>query len=86
MVEKMQYEWVIGIFEGDKAKSVLEHANMGAGYFIRRQSGAGRNVQIEAAFRRPIDGPRSEHLAPASIQQINTLEKLFKQRHGLQDA
>ena len=82
----MQYEWVTGVFEGQQAKSVMEHVNSGIGYFVRKQSGAGRNVEVEAAFRRPIDGPRPEHLVPATPYQVESLEKLFEQRHGLHEA
>lgn len=82
----MQYEWVIGNFEGERAKSVLDHAGAGVGYYIRSQSGAGRNVGVEAAFRRACDRPRPEHLKLADQFQVSKLEKMFKERTGVDNA
>jgi hypothetical protein len=81
----MQCEWVIGLFEGEQAKSVLAHADMGIGYFIQKQERNGYNRTVYAAFRRPMDSPRPEHLQLCSPSQVAILEKKLRVRQGKRD-
>src|SRR5579871_6729442 len=81
----MQWEWVVGVYGGDRAKSVRSHADAGIGYFIREVRGKATNYEVEAAFRRPIDGPRPDHLLLATDYQVEKLDEQYQQRHGLRD-
>src|SRR5579871_2284128 len=82
----MQWEWVVGVYKGDRAKSVRSHADAGIGYFIREVRGKATSYEVEAAFRRPIDGPRPNHLLLATEYQAKEIDKLYQQRHGLKDS
>lgn len=79
----MEYQWVIGKFNGEKARSVLDHAGAGIGYFIRQQNGVGKNIEVEAAFRRAMDSPIPEHLVEATPKQVEVLEKMLNERSGV---
>jgi|SRR5579884_329894 len=83
--EVMECEWVIGVYKGDRAKSVRSHADAGIGYFIREERGKATSYEVEAAFRRPIDGPRPDHLLLATEYQAEKLDEQYQQRHGLRD-
>ncbi len=76
----MKYEWVIGLFTGERAKSVRAHADVGLGYFVRQESGRGADYSVEAAFRRVCDTPLPEHLERATAQQAERLDALYQQR------
>jgi hypothetical protein len=81
----MKYEWVIGKYTGDRAKSVKSLADSGTGYFVRSESGKGIAYEVEVAFRRPIDGPTPTHLTLCDNYQIKKLESLYSNRHGLRE-
>lgn len=76
----MEYEWVIGRFTGERAKSVKAHADAGIGYFIRQELGQGMAYAVEAAFRRPCDGLLPEHLERVTWSQASKLEKMLQER------
>lgn len=75
-------DWVIGVFTGDRAKSVKEHADAGIGYFIQMEEGRGMSHTVHAAFRRVADTPIPEHLNRATPAQVEKLEKLYRERTG----
>lgn len=81
----IEYEWVIAVYTGDRAKSVKSHADNGIGYFVREERGKGVNYELEVAFRRPIDGPRPDHLIAADVITSSKLDEKYQQRHGLQE-
>lgn len=56
-MSSMQPSWVVGVFEGERARSVLDHADAGIGYIILERAGKGRNQTCLAAFRRMMDSP-----------------------------
>lgn len=70
--------WVVGSFQGERAKSVLAHAATGLGYKVLQQNGHGPGAQVIAAFRCPIM-PIPEHLTeivdPFKIQQLEKRRK-----------
>lgn len=79
----MQVEWVLGRFIGDRAKSVIDHANAGMGYFIIEQGKQGNQQTCLAAFRRAMDSPVPEHLD--LVRDMSMLRKLNDRhdaRHG----
>ncbi len=66
--------WVVGFFEGTKAKSVLEHAHAGVGYILLNESGRGASTTCLVAFRKIVnDEPLPPHLEevkdPFKIQE-----------------
>ena len=81
---KMLYEWVTGYYEGEMAKRVLAHANEGVGYFIINSGGNRLSPNCLAAFRRPLDSARAEHLTliddPVRTEQ---LEQRLTARSGI---
>jgi hypothetical protein len=78
----MNYTWVIGVFTGDRAKSVKAHADTGIGYFVQGEGGRGTNYEVHAAFRRPNDSPIPPELTVCNATQIKILEKKFAARDG----
>lgn len=83
--DPMQFEWCIAVYDGPQATHVLSLAHSGVGYFIRRSEGSGRGAWVEAAFRRPTDSPRPEHLTVADPVASMKLDKMLAQRHHLAD-
>lgn len=81
----MNYEWVIGTYEGEEAKLVTAHANAGVGYYVIARTGRGAGLKIKAAFRRACDSPTPHHLELADYEMIVKLEKLRKQRSGISE-
>lgn len=81
-MEIMQTEWVVGRYKGDRAKSVLAHANEGIGYIILDTTQTrGASLEVVAAFRRPKDSPRPEHLElVVDPYKIAKYEKQIKAR------
>lgn len=77
----MDAQWVIGIASGKEAEAVLSHAHSGLGYFIRKQSGKGKNIDVEYAFKRAQDSPLPDHLALPDKYQIQKLDELYEKRH-----
>ena len=65
MTETMKFDWCIGVFKGDQAGSILGLANEGVGYFIRKSTGSGKALEVEAAFRRARDSAVPDHLTVA---------------------
>lgn len=82
----IESDWVIGLFDGSQAKRVKEHADAGIGYFILGDGGAGANYQVKAAFLRPRTSPIPQHLQKADITQSLKLEKMRKDRSGINSA
>lgn len=62
MSEFMPVEWVIGRAVGDRAKSIIAHANAGIGYFVLEQGKQGSQAFCLYATRRVMDSPLPEHL------------------------
>lgn len=80
----MNYEWVSGSYEGEKATKVAGLANSGIGYYILADTGGRSNRQIVAAFRRAVDGPTPHHLLVVrNGSKVDDLEKQFKTRMGI---
>ena len=79
----MNYTWVIGVFTGERARSVKAHADSGIGYFIREERGRGVGYEVEAAFRRANDSPMPPELVECNNNQIDILERKYATRHGL---
>jgi hypothetical protein len=76
------YEWVAARYTGEKAKYVASLAREGVGYQILDQPDTGL-AWIDVAFRRPIVGPRPEHLELiVSSHAIDKLEERYLQRSG----
>ncbi len=78
----MEYEWVMGKYEGDKAHYIIGLANDGLGYFIRSIEGAGKGMRAEVAFKRPMDSLRHGALELAPPYAIPKLDELYARRHG----
>jgi hypothetical protein len=78
----IECEWVIARLKGKDAQYVKALASNGTGYFVRQESGAGPNYQIEVAFKRPIHSPIPEHLQKADSIQVQKLNKLDDARKG----
>lgn len=85
MANEIGYEWVIGVYTGDQAKTVKAQADVGIGYFFQREGGRGQTYTVYAAFRRPLDGARADHLELANSQQVEKLDRLWDRRHGVKD-
>jgi hypothetical protein len=85
MNNTIAYEWVIGSWKGERAKSVKAHADSGIGYFFQRDAGTGPNYTVMAAFRRAMDGFRADHLESANPMQVQKLEALWRKRQGIKD-
>lgn len=78
----MNFEWCIGVWNGEQAQSVAGLANEGIGYFVRTSSGSGKGMMVEAAFRRPLNGPRPEHLKLADPTTSMKLDEMYARRHN----
>jgi hypothetical protein len=76
----MSAEWVVGRYTGERAKSVMDHANAGIGYFILQQGGKGTGMWCLAAFVRPLDSPTPEHLT--RVTDRSQLAKLEARRNA----
>jgi len=65
-------KWVAASYTGDRAKSVLAHANEGIGYKILQQSGRGTTLQVLAAFLAPEPLPAhvTEIVDPIKIAKL----------------
>lgn len=77
----MEVQWVIGVYTGERAKSVKAHADAGIGYFIREEGGKGAQYRVIAAFKRPMDSPIPPHLDKATPSVATALDRLHDQRH-----
>lgn len=83
----MMAEWVVGVFEGQQAKSVIDHADAGLTYIVLERGGNKFNPQCTAAFRRAMDSPLPAHLiAVKDPKKIDEYERIRKSRSGLRDA
>lgn len=83
----IKYDWVVGRFKGDRAKSVINHTGAGMAYFVLDTIGVGQSQTVIAAFRKACDSPIPEHLELVTdIRKIEKLEKMRKERQGLQNA
>lgn len=72
----MNYEWVVGVYEGEKAREVMALANSGIAYYKIENVARGKNNQVAVAFRRPVDEPIPDHLYPVIDKyKINKLKK-----------
>lgn len=72
-----EYRWVVGAYQGERAKSVLAHAAAGIGYKTLQQNGKASGLQVLVAFKCtefPIPYHLTEIVDPAKIRQ---LEKQF---------
>lgn len=79
----MRTEWVTGYYIGERAKSIIEHANAGIGYFIIQQGRQGNQATCLAAFQRATDSPVPEHLdVVRDARMIAKLDKRHEQRNG----
>lgn len=79
----MQTEWCIGRAIGDRAKSIIEHANAGIGYFILEQGRQGNQATCLYAFRRAVDGPTPESLTKViDFAMIRKLDARADSRGG----
>jgi len=58
----VKYKWVCGSYSGSKAKTIIEHANMGMGYKVLQITGKGQGFTVLAAFRFPLVKPIPSHL------------------------
>ena len=85
MDDDVKFVWCIGVYEGERAKSVLDHASLGIGYFIRRSEGGGRGAWVEAAFRWPTNHLQPEHLSIADPVASMKLDRLYRERHSYED-
>lgn len=74
----MQYEWVIGRFEGKQGEIVESHAALGIGYVIQRIEGRGKERTVYAAFKRILSTPTPLHLDVATPQQVEKIEAMSK--------
>jgi hypothetical protein len=79
----MEFEWCIGKQVGERAKSIIEHANNGLAYFIMDQGRQGPQAYCLYAFRRPLDGPTPDHLSVADASLIRKLNDRWDARHGV---
>lgn len=73
--------WVVGVYKGERAKSIKLHAEKGVGYYIRSESGRGDTLEVEAAFRWVAsNGPLPEYLLECDPFQVKKLEALRAKR------
>lgn len=77
----MKWQWVIGNWTGDQAKSVIDHANAGISYFVLRDDSVRGSNKVMAAFRRPRDSPVPEHLQIATEDMARKLDRRYNDRH-----
>lgn len=78
----MTYEWTIGTYTDERAKSVIAHADAGIGYFIQNRGGAGKAFTVTAAFRRPQDSILPDNCIVANYSQVIKLDRMFDSRQG----
>lgn len=72
-MKNQEVRWVVGGYQGERAKSVLAHAHAGIGYQILEQSGGGANSKVLAAFRTgelPIPDHLTEVIDPYKIELL----------------
>ena len=82
--EPMYVEWVVGRAVGDRAKSIIDHANAGLSYFIMEQGKQGNQTFCLYAFRRPMDSPVPDHLTRVVDPfQQKKLDDRYDARHGI---
>lgn len=86
MKDAMQSQWVTGRFSGDRAKSVLAHADEGIGYIILDSTNSrGASLEVVAAFRRSDNDAVPEHLERVTDPlKIRKYEKIRIGRHGIE--
>jgi len=77
--------WVVGSFEGEQAKRVVDHADAGVGYIILERAGSKVHPAVLAAFRRAEDSPIPVHLNEVKDHyKIEKYEETRRQRAGIQ--
>lgn len=77
----MPCDWVVGRFEGNRAKSVMDHAGAGIGYIILEQGGGMGSRWCLATFRRACDSPVPPHLTVVTDpSKIAKYEKIREAR------
>jgi hypothetical protein len=88
MSEKtMKIEWVIGRAIGDRAKSIMDHANAGIGYFIMESGKQGNQQTCLYAFRRAADAPVPDHLTVVvEYHRIQKLDDRYSARHDTHES
>lgn len=85
MSESVEAQWVVGVFEGLRGKSVLEHANQGSGYLILENKGNKNSPYVLAAFRYAGPMPVPEHLEKVTdVFKVQDYEQKRLRRSGVQ--
>lgn len=78
MGQVTQSRWVIGTYQGLRAKSVVEHAHAGIGYVLIDESGKGDAKTATVAFRYAEPGALPDHLVEVTNQaQIAAFESRY---------
>lgn len=76
--------WVVGRYNGERAKSVIAHAHHGIGYLILEEAGSHHNPTVLVAFRYLGPLPLPEHLEEVrSEYKIVEYEKRRMERQGI---
>lgn len=75
-------KWVIGYYEGDRARSVAAHAHAGIGYFVLEESGKGNGYHVAAAFRYAGTDMPDNLIEIHDPEAIAKLERKQAQRQG----
>lgn len=79
----MKATWYTGRALGDRAKSIIDHANAGIGYFIIEQGKQGNQQTCLYAFLRADDSPAPEHLTKVTDRfMLKKLNDRDAARHG----
>jgi hypothetical protein len=79
----MDYEWVIGVYDGERAKQVQGLADSGIGYYKVDGVETASGKKTAVAFRRALDGLRPEHLLEVKDpHKLARLEKQYADRTG----
>lgn len=82
---EIKSDWVMANLAGKAARTALDHADVGIGYFVleRPENGSG---YVTVAFRRPQDSPMPEGVSVVmNPQLIAKLDKMYNYRHGIRE-
>lgn len=81
-----QAVWVIGDYEGERAKKVLELAHSSIGYIVLEEAGNRYSPSCLVAFRYTGEMPVPHHLTEVKDpHKIQEYEKTRRSRQGLHE-
>lgn len=75
--------WFIGVYHGDRAKSIKAHSEAGIGYIVLNEDGQGQKYAVRAAFRLPNGIPQPQEGRFATPEESSKLEQRQRRTQGL---